>query len=577
MRTHFRLFLIPVSLLVLAFLAQRTIRRAWEAFIHYETPYGFSNPAAHSSPAMVDHVYMLLVDGLGLDPSREMRFLNELRTRGADFSCMVGLPSLSLPGRAVLLTGAWQEVNGQLTNFNARRLPIETLFQVSKKRNLTTALAAGKNVHKMLDPFIDEKIVYPGSSMHKASQDFSRYEHDLHQAAAATRELLRTKHPNLFFFEYTITDDVAHDFRSDSEQYAAAVRQVDEEIRRLAAEIDFSNSVLVVTSDHGHVARGGHGGSEPEVLTVPLVMMGKGILPGTVALARQIDVAPTVAALLGTEIPADNQGRTLADAFEVDDAAKTLLLENLYQQKQSFTQQYLNIVNGLSGKIRTPKPTSLSVASLETALDHLDAEADQAKQARVAQEPGARLGWVLSLMLLPGIALGWTRWKKWIKSGDLALGLLAIIIYWAVYFLLFSAAHMAYSFTAVNVEEKLGEYFGKDMIFAGVGIVISSAVVSGLFRRTSSSSSSSLRNWDLLRVCYVAVALVSYSLLLKISVAYWRHGLFARWYVPDMHWGFGIYLDLLQLMILGFVAWVTPLAGWLGWKMIPRVSSGGRS
>jgi len=41
-----------------------------------------------------------------------------------------------------------------------------------------------------------------------------------------------------------------------------------------------SETAIVVTADHGHTGRGGHGGVEPEVLAVPLVMAGAGVRAG---------------------------------------------------------------------------------------------------------------------------------------------------------------------------------------------------------------------------------------------------------------------------------------------------------
>lgn len=576
MKSKLAILLIPLSLLMAGLSARSTAQRAWNALVRYQTPYACANPAARSATPIVEHVYLVIVDGLRYDQSRRMSFLNELRAQGADIASTAGLPSLSLPGRAVMMTGAWQEVNGQLTNFNAHRLAIETLFEVAKKKNLSTALAAGKNPQKMFVPWVDEKIEF-GSGGHESAKDVAKDEVDLHRVAAATRELIRTKHPNFFVMDYTMTDEVAHDFGGASEQYAHAAQVTDEEIRSLASIIDFSNSVLVVTADHGHVDRGGHGGDEPEVLQIPWIMAGKGIRSGTVLRGRQIDVAPTVAALLGTEIPASNQGRILLDALEGDDSVKQALLENLFQQKQNFSKRYLTVVRS-SAEDRVPAtqaPASATGTALETALDRLDEEAQTAKQTRMALEPAARLKWVLPLCFLPVVGFVVYAQRRWISTSDLAWGFLAVIIYWSVYFGLFTAAHMAYSFTAVNIEEYLGRFFGKDMIFAVVGLTVAIALTAGLLRRRSPdrrefTTLDFSRAARLMRFSYSAAALITFSILVKVGITYWLFGLFMRWRVPNMHWGFGTYLDLLQLMIIGFVAWLAPVAAWLGVALMPR-------
>jgi hypothetical protein len=87
----------------------------------------------------------------------------------------------------------------------------------------------------------------------------------------------------------------------------------------LLLELDLACDTVVVTADHGHTRRGGHGGREAEVMRVPLVMAGRGIRAGA-ALdhPRLIDIAPTVAALLGVPAPGHGLGRTLVEALAVD-------------------------------------------------------------------------------------------------------------------------------------------------------------------------------------------------------------------------------------------------------------------
>ena len=569
--------MIPVFLLVLGLLAHFTALRAWNAFIGYHPPYAVSNLRAAPLPPITPHVYIILVDGLRYDQSREMNFLNALRRRGADVICRVGLPSLSLPGRAVMMSGAWQEVHGQLTNFKARPLPIDTIFQLAKKKGLKTALEAGNNAQKLFTPYVDERVTLPSGDGHQLGKDVVKGERELHQASASARELIRTKDPSLFLIDLTMTDEVAHDFGAVSPEYKNAAELTDREIRNLAATIDFSSSVLMVTSDHGHVDRGGHGGDEPDVMTVPWVMAGKGIQPGVALLGRQIDLAPTVAALLGTEIPAANQGMILTDALRIDGAAKVGLLDSLYHQRKNFTDAYLSVVKGTPAHALTQEPSVKIVTSLEAALDGLDTEAQAAKQERIAREPAARLKWVLPLVLLPlGGSLFYLR-RRWVNLREVAWGLGAIGIYWIVYGGLFEAAHMGYSFTAVNVEENLQLFFGKNMLFAAGALFIAVAVTAGLMRRPQPSEVpqrlGDSAGGTLLSSSYVAAAMIAFSILVKVCVEYWRYGLFVRWYVPNLHWGFGIYLDLLQLVVVGCVAWLAPLPAWVGMKLVPGSKS----
>jgi hypothetical protein len=93
----------------------------------------------------------------------------------------------------------------------------------------------------------------------------------------------------------------------------------DHALGRALARVDLSQDAIIVTADHGHTNRGGHGGVEPEVMYVPLIAAGAGIKPGASANdARLIDIAPTVAALLGIPAPGHGLGRTLDELLDTD-------------------------------------------------------------------------------------------------------------------------------------------------------------------------------------------------------------------------------------------------------------------
>ena len=56
------------------------------------------------------------------------------------------------------------------------------------------------------------------------------------------------------------------------------------------------------------------------------------------------------------------------------------------------------------------------------------------------------------------------------------------------------------------------------------------------------------------RLAFLVAAVFCALLVLKMALAYWRHGIFLRWQMPDQFWAFGFYLDTLAVMALGFSA-----------------------
>jgi hypothetical protein len=114
-------------------------------------------------------------------------------------------------------------------------------------------------------------------------------------------------------------DAAGHAHGGDSPEYRQAAEIADRALARALAKIDLSQDAVVITADHGHTGRGGHGGLEPEVLTVPLILAGAGVKPGATAVdAHLIDIAPTVSALLGIPAPGHGLGHTLTELLQLD-------------------------------------------------------------------------------------------------------------------------------------------------------------------------------------------------------------------------------------------------------------------
>ena len=94
-------------------------------------------------------------------------------------------------------------------------------------------------------------------------------------------------------------------------RWDAAATRSDDLLKEIATTMDLTKDTLLVISDHGQIDYGGHGGQDPIVLEEPFVLVGKGVIPGKYGDVQMVDVAPTIAVLLGTNIPATNQGHPL--------------------------------------------------------------------------------------------------------------------------------------------------------------------------------------------------------------------------------------------------------------------------
>src|SRR6185436_9796137 len=112
-----------------------------------------------------------------------------------------------------------------------------------------------------------------------------------------------------------------------SARYRAAAQAADRQVQALAASWG-ERGPLVVLSDHGHMPRGGHGGTHAQVRRAFLLLAGPGVRPGLrLPDASTTDVAPTLAALLGVAAPAQALGSAILGALALDDRARGARLQ----------------------------------------------------------------------------------------------------------------------------------------------------------------------------------------------------------------------------------------------------------
>jgi len=136
-----------------------------------------------------------------------------------------------------------------------------------------------------------------------------------------------TSHWDVIIGHYLGVDHAGHRYGPDHPAMAAKLRQMDDIIRRMIAQLDDS-TLLVVMGDHGMDAKGDHGGESDDEIQAALWMYSKQEhfgrsspsynTPPATAKERpvgQIDLVPTLALLLGIPIPFNNLGKPIEEAF----------------------------------------------------------------------------------------------------------------------------------------------------------------------------------------------------------------------------------------------------------------------
>ncbi len=134
-----------------------------------------------------------------------------------------------------------------------------------------------------------------------------------------------------------------------SQLYDAEIRFCDREVGRLVRELEargwMKDSWLVITADHGeeffdHEQLGHSHSMYDELLRVPLIVLGPGVVPGRVATPVQlVDLYPTLLGAVGVESGEGLHGRDLRELLAADDAARAADAAGEGATRVSFAQR----------------------------------------------------------------------------------------------------------------------------------------------------------------------------------------------------------------------------------------------
>jgi hypothetical protein len=388
--------------------------------------YAFRSPLHSDPPApapalgqpVVRRVVFVLIDALRLDTSlnpQVMPVLNRLRQESAYARTHSRPPSYSEPGYTVLLTGAWPELSdGPAMNLDYADIPTWTqdnLFSAAHRAGLRTAVS-GFNWFQKLIPqdAVDDSFYTPGED---------RYA-DIQVVDAALPWLQADK--DQFTLIHIDQVDYAghHEGGPQSPNWNAAASRADALLGEILGKLDLSQDVIFVASDHGQIDRGGHGGNEPIVLLEPFVLAGAHVKPGNYGDVNMVDVAPTLAVLLGTNLPATAQGQARTAMLDLTPTQQQAVQDAETVQQARLLQTYDSVV----APTQAIPAGNLSVAQTQAAIA-------AARDSRLSRERLPRFVLALILALLLLALLIWKRSRYtliWLASG-LAFVVLFNIVY----------------------------------------------------------------------------------------------------------------------------------------------------
>lgn len=507
---------------------------AYKSPLHKEPPI----PGEMLGNPITQAVVIVLVDGLRYDTSLNaniMPYLNQLRARGASAEMHSRPPSYSQAGYSVLLTGAWPELNdGPILNWDYADIPTLTqdnLFSEAYRKGDQTAFS-GFDWFEELVPqqAVTEKFYTSGEDQ------------------VADREVVDAALPWLQYSQFKFVlihlDQVDyaghHQGGPIDPRWDAAAARVDSLLKEIGTGMDFTKETLIIVSDHGHINRGGHGGQDAITLLEPFVMVGKGVVPGKYGDIQMVDVAPTVAALLGTGIPAINQGHPLIAMLDIPLSQVDQINSALAKQQDQLSIAYQTAI----GRKINVSSTSDIVSSYQAAI----------QTARNSLMDSQRLPRGIIAIVVVLVIVNLAAWNARPHFGSMVIGVLGYLAVFNVRYLLID--HKTYSLSsvadAVNFVGSTAITVLLALLVGWILVMIGTKIYQYKPRKAADLT---------MRFILVLISI----LFIPIFVNYFINGATVTWTLPNFFYSFLGLIFLMQSMMVAVIGLIfTGLAALLG-------------
>lgn len=248
---------------------------------------------------------LILVDGMrpeslnGVPEAQEM-----IQKSACALDAATVMPSVTLPCHMSLFHSVGPERHGTTTNTYAPQVrPVNGLCEVLS--------GAGKSCAFFYNWEQLRDLSRPGSLVHSYfySGGFSGYEAANEKVTEAAIRCLKENEVDFAFIYLGNVDEVGHKYGWMGPEYMDAVAKSWKNITQITAALP--EYTVIVTADHGGHERS-HGTEMPEDMTIPLLLMGEDFAPGSrIEGASILDIAPTIAKLLGAAPDKDWEGKSL--------------------------------------------------------------------------------------------------------------------------------------------------------------------------------------------------------------------------------------------------------------------------
>jgi hypothetical protein len=512
-----------------------------------DSVYAYRSPLHNSAPLPgvalgkpnTRTIVIVLIDALRYDTTLKsdvMPYLNQLRSEGASALMHSRPPSLSEPSYSVLLTGAWPDISdGPAMNLDYADIPPFTqdnIFSAAHRQGMQTAVSAFNWFEKL----IPQQAV--SESYFTAGEDQVA---DRQVTDAALPWLQEGKYQLVLIHLDQVDYAGHHEGGPIDPRWDAAATRVDGLLEEIATSMDLTKDTLLVISDHGQIDYGGHGGQDPIVLMEPFVLVGKGVVPGEYGDVLMVDVAPTVAAILGTNIPATNQGHPLVAMLDFSLTQVDNINQALAAEQSRLVLAYQKAIGRPVTVAQTGDIVSASQAGMDAAR----------KSLLVSQQfPRGIIAFVIFFILISLTSWYAKPYYKWTL-----IGVVGYLLIFNIKYILID--HKTYSLSSVIDATNLiasTAFTTLIALFVGWLLVILGTRIYQLKPRKAANLT--------LKFIFTTLSILS----IPILVHYVFNGAIVTWTLPNFLFSFLGLIFLIQVMMVAliglFLTGISPLLGY---------------
>lgn len=331
----------------------------------YQTLFSGSSTLTRSHSTL--NVHIVLVDGLRYDQltknSDLATWVSGISSDSFQAKMNAQLPSMSVPNWVSIMTAAPPEMTGVVGNLFVPETKYDSIFRQAKLFGVTRGLTGspwfGEVVRQVLPYYAGANTIPTSDGANGATTalpaDESRKSVALEAIAASTA---------LWLTHFSNVDMQGHCCGVDKkwnadDTYQTAINSNTVQVEAIRAGISGS-TVLVYLSDHGHMDRGGHGGTASVLTEVPVLFYksGSGLAASTASYSgpyfsrsdgySNLDVAATVTALMGLPAPRQSMGvffEPVLAALLPSAAVRLQHYQDLARQKQTLATEFMNQIS----------------------------------------------------------------------------------------------------------------------------------------------------------------------------------------------------------------------------------------